>query len=169
MHKLQQILLKKPEEHFNTFFTEIKDKSAEGENFRLLEYDIAENKDVFRMLSYLCFEVGMSETETRDFLQRITQSYFNFVRFSCGDERCSEIKKIKIFCREVIDRTLEITAIRSRLLETTPVEKFEGLSLHQDLSYRALVLLIPVAMREILTTNNLMMSVCGFDPDLIEE
>ena len=169
MKKLQQTLLKMDDKRFDDFFKYCKDKKKEGERFRLLEYDIIESKYVFRMLSYFCFDCGIPERETRDFLQNITQRYFEFVNFGSGYDRCTEPNKLKLFCREVIDRTVETPVLRDRLKEITSPEKIHGLSENQELCYRAFMLLIPITMRQMLTAFNLLIPVIGFDPELIEE
>ena len=88
-------------------------------------------------------------------------------RFSQGYNLCTEPLKIKFFVREVLDQIIKVPQVAEFLKDCQPQRNYVGLREEQVLLYRAFMLLIPCAMQMTIYRNNLIVSVIGFEPELM--
>ena len=150
-------------------------KSCEAQGAELLrplvnkiEFSIFESKDVFEMIANLYVYLGLGREELRVLLDRIAEQYFMLARFSQGYNLCTEPLKIKFFVREVLDQILKVPQVAEFLKDCQPQRNYVGLREEQVLLYRAFMLLIPCAMQMTIYRNNLIVSVIGFEPELMQ-
>ena len=76
--------------------------------------------------------------------------------------------KIKFFVREVLDQIIKVPQVAEFLKDCQPQRNYVGLREEQVLLYRAFMLLIPCAMQMTIYRNNLIVSVIGFEPELMQ-
>ena len=161
MRKCHQAIVKSCEAQGAELLRPLVNKKSEGENLRLIEFSIFESKDVFEMIANLYVYLGLGREELRVLLDRIAEQYFMLARFSQGYNLCTEPLKIKFFVREVLDQIIKVPQVAEFLKD------YVGLREEQVLLYRAFMLLIPCAMQMTIYRNNLIVSVIGFEPELM--
>ena len=167
MRKCHQAIVQSCESQGVELLRPLVNKKSEGENLRLIEFSIFESKAVFEMIANLYVYLGLSREELRVLLDRIAEQYFMLARFSQGYNLCTEPLKIKFFVREVLEQILKVPQVVAFLKDCQPQRNYVGLREEQVLLYRAFMLLIPCAMQMTIYRNNLIVSVIGFEPELM--
>lgn len=145
----------------------LKDKTAEGESLRLIDFDLFESKHVFQRIACCFLHLGLNKERFKEVVLKITSTYFKLVRFAFALQFCPVVEKIKFFAREVVEQLMKIPEIRDFSRRTIPLQPSRGLMEEQILLYSAYSLFIPLNMRNVIESNNFAVDVIGIEPEVI--
>ena len=161
MEELIQQLIKNNSEVAQQNIAQLSDKTIKADRLSLLEADLLEAKDALLMLARLYEHVGLPFKALKETVDCIVSNYRDETFRGKHCDRPTDHQKIASFARKMISEALSYKPVVALLSQEGLLKDSNCENQQQNLWYRGFCLLIPVAMRHVIESNNLEVYVYG--------